>query len=192
MASQTPRDLFHRFEATPHGFGAPRVEELSHRRRSRVIPAALEGFAEQMSANALEVGAKQVGELGGLMLSEVLSIDDAPVKPVFHRAKTRTPRSWQRRLPSPFTTTASPNLMMEAARNLSTIMRAILGIGGPRSLQGLLALLKTAGIHVRTAPVGSGLPCGGAGRGRGAVVASHRRLMIRRSETQESTLAKGC
>ena len=82
--------------------------------------------------------------------------------------------------------------MMEAARNLSTIMRAILGIGGPRSLQGLLALLKTAGIHVRTAPVGSGLPCGGAGRGRGAVVASHRRLMIRRSETQESTLAKGC
>ena len=83
MASQTPRDLFHRFEATPHGFGAPRVEELSHRRRSRVIPAALEGFAEQMSANALEVGAKQVGELGGLMLSEVLSIDDAPVNLYF-------------------------------------------------------------------------------------------------------------
>jgi hypothetical protein len=33
--------------------------------------------------------------------------------------------------------------MMVAARNLSTIMRAIIGIGGPRSLQGLRALLQT-------------------------------------------------
>ena len=37
--------------------------------------------------------------------------------------------------------------MMVAARILSTIMRAIIGIGGPRSLQGLRALLQTAWIH---------------------------------------------
>ena len=36
---------------------------------------------------------------------------------------------------------------MVAARNLSTIMRAITGIGGPRSLQGLRALLQTAWTH---------------------------------------------
>jgi hypothetical protein len=37
--------------------------------------------------------------------------------------------------------------MMVAARNLSTIMRAIIGIGGPRSLQGLRALLQTTWTH---------------------------------------------
>ena len=37
--------------------------------------------------------------------------------------------------------------MMVAARNLSTIMRAIIGIGGPRSLQGLRALLQLARTH---------------------------------------------
>jgi hypothetical protein len=37
--------------------------------------------------------------------------------------------------------------MMVAAKNLSTIMRAIIGIGGPRSLQGLRALLQTAWTH---------------------------------------------
>ena len=37
--------------------------------------------------------------------------------------------------------------MMVAARNLSTIMRAIVGIGGPRSLQGLRALLQAAWTH---------------------------------------------
>ena len=36
------------------------------------------------------------------------------------------------------------HLMLVATRNLSTFMRAIIGIGGPRSLQGLLALLQTA------------------------------------------------
>jgi hypothetical protein len=42
---------------------------------------------------------------------------------------------------------AKRHLMMVAARNLSTIMRAIIGIGGPRSLQGLRALLKAAWTH---------------------------------------------
>jgi len=37
--------------------------------------------------------------------------------------------------------------MMVAARNLSTIMRAIFGIGGPKSLQGLRAMLQTAWTH---------------------------------------------
>jgi len=36
------------------------------------------------------------------------------------------------------------HLMMVAARNLSTIMRMIIGIGSPRSLQGLRELLQTA------------------------------------------------
>jgi hypothetical protein len=36
---------------------------------------------------------------------------------------------------------------MVAARNLSTVMRALIGIGGPRSLQGLRALLQTAWTH---------------------------------------------
>lgn len=39
------------------------------------------------------------------------------------------------------------HLMMVAARNLSTVMRAIIGIGGPRSLQGLRALLQLAWTH---------------------------------------------
>ena len=38
-------------------------------------------------------------------------------------------------------------LIMVTAPNLSTIMRAIIGIGGPRILQGLRALLQTAWIH---------------------------------------------
>jgi len=37
--------------------------------------------------------------------------------------------------------------MMVAARNLSTIMRALIGIGGPRSLQGLRAPLQLAWTH---------------------------------------------
>jgi hypothetical protein len=37
--------------------------------------------------------------------------------------------------------------MMVAARNLSTIMRALIGIGAPRSLQGLRALLQLAWTH---------------------------------------------
>ena len=36
------------------------------------------------------------------------------------------------------------NLMKAAASNLSTIMRVICGIGSPRALQGLLALLQLA------------------------------------------------
>ena len=39
------------------------------------------------------------------------------------------------------------HLMIVAARNLSMIMRAIIGIGGPRSLQGLRKLLQTAWTH---------------------------------------------
>jgi len=39
--------------------------------------------------------------------------------------------------------------MMVAARNLSTIMRMIIGLGGPRSLPGLRALLQTAWIHYK-------------------------------------------
>ncbi|NCA17738.1 MAG: hypothetical protein EBS90_11955 [Betaproteobacteria bacterium] len=52
-------------------------------------------------------------------------------------------RTWLRGLAS----VAKRHLMMVAARNLSTIMRAIIGIGGPRSLQGLRALLQAAWIH---------------------------------------------
>jgi len=37
--------------------------------------------------------------------------------------------------------------MMVAAPNVSTIMRMTVGIGGPRSLQGLHPLLQTAWIH---------------------------------------------
>ena len=40
------------------------------------------------------------------------------------------------------------HLMVVAARNLSTIMRMLCGIGGPRSLQGLRALLQTAWNHL--------------------------------------------
>ena len=39
------------------------------------------------------------------------------------------------------------HLMIVAARNLSVIMRAIIGIGGTRSLQGLRKLLQTASTH---------------------------------------------
>ena len=52
-------------------------------------------------------------------------------------------RTWLRGLAS----VTKRHLMMVAARNLSTIMRAIIGIGGPRSLQGLRALLQTAWTH---------------------------------------------
>ena len=38
--------------------------------------------------------------------------------------------------------------MMVAARNLSTIIRAMIGIGCPRSLEGLFALMQTAWIHL--------------------------------------------
>jgi transposase len=52
-------------------------------------------------------------------------------------------RTWLRGLAS----VTKRHLMMVAARNLSTIMRAIIGIGGPRSLQDLRALLQTAWTH---------------------------------------------
>ena len=52
-------------------------------------------------------------------------------------------RTWLRGLAS----VAKRHLMMVAARNLSTIMRAIIGIGGPKTLQGLRALLQTAWTH---------------------------------------------
>jgi hypothetical protein len=52
-------------------------------------------------------------------------------------------RTWLRGLAS----VTKRHLMMVAARNLSTIMRMIFGIGGPRSMQGLRALLQAAWIH---------------------------------------------
>jgi len=52
-------------------------------------------------------------------------------------------QTWLRGL----TSVAKRQLMMVAARNLSTIMRAIIGIAGPRSLQGLRALRQTAWTH---------------------------------------------
>jgi hypothetical protein len=52
-------------------------------------------------------------------------------------------RTWLRGIAS----VTKRHLMMVAARNLSTIMRMIFGIGGPRSLQGLRALLQTAWTH---------------------------------------------
>ena len=42
--------------------------------------------------------------------------------------------------------------MMVAARTLFTIMRAIIRIGGPRSLQGLRAQLRTARTHLDRLP----------------------------------------
>jgi hypothetical protein len=39
--------------------------------------------------------------------------------------------------------------MMVAERSLSAIMRAIIGIGGPRSLQGLSELPQTAWIYFK-------------------------------------------
>ncbi len=54
-------------------------------------------------------------------------------------------RTWLRRLAS----VTKRRLMMVAARSLSTIMRAIIGIGGPRSLQGLRAMLRAAWIHLK-------------------------------------------
>jgi hypothetical protein len=53
-------------------------------------------------------------------------------------------RTWRRGLAS----VAERHLMMVAGRIPSTIMRAIIGIGGRGSLQGLRALLQTAWTHV--------------------------------------------
>jgi len=52
-------------------------------------------------------------------------------------------RTWLRGL----TCVARRHLMMVAARNLSTIMRVIIGIASPRSLQGLRAVPQTAWTH---------------------------------------------
>jgi transposase len=52
-------------------------------------------------------------------------------------------RTWLRGL----TSVAKPHLRMVAARNPLTIMRAIIGIGDPRSLQGFRAFLQTAWTH---------------------------------------------
>ena len=52
-------------------------------------------------------------------------------------------RTWLRGIAS----VTKRHLMMVAACNLSTIMRRIIGIGGPRSMPGLRALLQTAWIH---------------------------------------------
>ncbi len=63
----------------------------------------------------------------------------------------------------------------------------IIGIGGPSSLQGLRALLQAACFHFERLLSALVLPGGGDGRAHGDVVTGHRRLMIRRSETQKST-----
>jgi IS5 family transposase len=52
-------------------------------------------------------------------------------------------RTWLRGLQS----VTKRHLMKAAARNLSTIMRVICGIGSPRALQGLRALLQLAWTH---------------------------------------------
>ena len=52
-------------------------------------------------------------------------------------------RTWLRGLQS----VTKRHLMVAAARNLSTIMRVICGIGSPRALQGLRALLQLAWTH---------------------------------------------
>jgi len=52
-------------------------------------------------------------------------------------------RTWLRGLQS----VTKRHLMVAAARNLSTIMRLICGIGSPRTLQGLRALLQLAWTH---------------------------------------------
>lgn len=52
-------------------------------------------------------------------------------------------RTWLRGLQS----VTKRHLMVAAARNLSTIMRVICGIGSPRALQGLRALLHLAWTH---------------------------------------------
>jgi len=49
MASHAAGDLLHRVEAAPHRAGGPLVEEVSSRRRIRVLPESLEGLAEQMA-----------------------------------------------------------------------------------------------------------------------------------------------
>jgi transposase len=53
-------------------------------------------------------------------------------------------RTWLRGL----TSVTKRHLMMVAARNLSTIMRVIVGFGGPRGLQGPCALLQLAWTHI--------------------------------------------
>lgn len=52
-------------------------------------------------------------------------------------------RKWLRRLAS----ATKRHLIMVATRNLSTIMRMFIGIGGSKSQQGLRALLQTAWIY---------------------------------------------
>ena len=52
-------------------------------------------------------------------------------------------RTWLRGLKS----VTKRHLMVAEARNLSTIMRVICGIGSPRALQGLRAILQLAWIH---------------------------------------------
>lgn len=53
-------------------------------------------------------------------------------------------RTWLRGLES----VTKRHLIKAAARNLSTIMRVICGIGSPRALQGLRALLQLAWTHL--------------------------------------------
>jgi len=81
--------------------------------------------------------------------------------------------------------------MMVATRNLSTIMQMTIGIGGSICPQRFRGLLQTAWIHFErllsaldrlVAALVAHL----------AEVASHRRLIIRRSETHKMTWDTGC
>ena len=55
-------------------------------------------------------------------------------------------RTWHRGIEN----VTKRHLVLAASRNLSTIMRILCGIGSPRSLQGLRALIQLACIHCRT------------------------------------------
>jgi hypothetical protein len=54
--------------------------------------------------------------------------------------------------------------MVAAARNLSTIMRVLFGIGCPKALQGLRALLQLAWTHFGLLLFGAGMTIDPVGR----------------------------
>ena len=69
-------------------------------------------------------------------------------------------RTWLRGLAS----VTKRHLMVAAARNLSTIMRVLFGIGCPKALQGLRALLQLAWTHFGLLLFGAGKPIDPVGR----------------------------
>ena len=69
-------------------------------------------------------------------------------------------RTWLRGLAS----VTKRHLMVAAARNLSTIMRVLFGIGCPKALQGLRALLQLAWTHFGLLLFGAEMPIDPVGR----------------------------